>query len=86
MYYITAKVKYNWESDYSTKYLTSASSAFGGAEWSLNRIDLYTLETAKRLLNTMSERWCYYFLADTCSDYRNGKIIIDSIEIKEFKD
>lgn len=83
MYYITAKVKYNWESDYSTKYLTCIS---GGAEWNPKRIDLYTLETAKSLLNQMSERWCYYFLADDCSDYIYGKIIIDSVKIKKFKD
>ena len=82
MYYITAKVKYNWESDYSTKYLTCIP---GGAEWNSKRIDLYTLETAETLFNQMPERWCYYFLADDCSDYINGKIIIDSIEIKEFK-
>ena len=83
MYYITAKVKYNLEADYSTKYLVINTS--GRGEWSPSRIDLYTLETANKLLNTMSERWCYYFLADDCSDYRYGKIIVDSIEIKEFK-
>lgn len=85
MYYITAKVKYNWETDYSTKYLADDSNAPNGAQWFSRRIDLYTLETAKKLLNQMRERWCYYFLADSCSDYIYGKIIINSVEIKEFK-
>lgn len=82
MYYITAKVKYNLETDFTTKFLVITPD---GAEWKSRRADFFTLDGAKKLVKKMENPNCYYFLADDCSDYRYGKIIIDSIEVKEFK-